>query len=73
MTVRDLATRAIAPEGIKVLIGVEEYELISEYSAKINTQMLEMLGDYVVEDYKANEPNHYTIWVLMRPVKVGEV
>ncbi len=72
MTVRDFATGAIRPEEMTVLVGGEEYELLTE-EGKINNRLLELLGDFVIEDYKASTPNHYAVWVLMRPVKIDEV
>lgn len=72
MTVREFALGAVRPEAICVLIGNEEYELVSEETEKLNGRLLDMLGDYLVEDYKASKPNRYDVWVLMRPVKRGE-
>jgi len=73
MTVREFALGAINPEEMSVLVGGESYDLVSEDSGKINSRLLDMLGDYIIEDYKANEPDRYSVWVLMKPVKKGEV
>jgi len=34
---------------------------------------LDMMGDFIVEDYRANKPDHYDVWVLMRPVTRAEL
>jgi hypothetical protein len=72
-TVRDFATTACKPKSISVLIGGESYELVSEYTEAVDRRLLELLGDFVVENFKANTPDEYSVWLMERPVKIEDL
>lgn len=73
MIVKDFAMCACQAEEITVAIGGNEYNLISENTGEVDNLMLEIFGDYVVEDFKANQPDKYCVWVMERPIKIGEL
>ena len=73
MIVKDFALTVWKPEEIKVLISGDSYELISGYTDGVDTRLLELLGDYVVDSFKSDGPNKYTVWVLERPVKISDL
>ena len=73
LTVRELAEKIVSPSSIEVFLDTEQYELVSTYTEKLDERMLTMLGDYVIEDIKANEPDKYCFWILSKPVKASDL
>lgn len=69
MTVRDFALAAHEPKELVICMRGTEYSLISNYTEKLDRIMLEVFGDYVVEDFCANEPQKYCLWIREVPVK----
>lgn len=69
MTVKDFAKAACKPKKFKVYVCGAEYSLINTYDGGVDEMMLSILGDYIVETFKANEPDDYCVWVLEVPVK----
>lgn len=69
MTVKELALAACSPNEVTVCMCGASYSLISDYTGQIDCVMLDLLGDYIVADFKANKPDEYCIWVKEVPVK----
>lgn len=72
LTVRDLVNGASSPEEITVFVCESEYKIL-EKGGLLDKRTLNMIGDYVVDDYKANLPDQYCIWVMVRPVQKDEI
>ncbi len=72
ITIRDFALGACSPKEIIVAIGGSEYQMINSYDGFVDKRMLSFFGDYVVEDFKANRPDEYCLFVLERPVKARD-
>lgn len=73
MTVRDFVNSACRPERITVLVGTDEFEMLNINTYGLSRTLMDLLGDYVVEDFKANKPDEYCVWILERPVKANEL
>lgn len=71
MTVREFAKAACQPKKMRVFVCGAEYSLINTYDGGVDKMMLSVLGDYIVESFKAIEPDNYCVWVLEVPVKKG--
>lgn len=69
MTVKEFALAAYDPKEIEVFVTQEGYNLVGSNTGKIDPVLLDAIGDYIVEDFKANEPDKYVVWVKTVPVK----
>lgn len=69
MTVREFALAAYEPVGMEVSMCGATYDLINDYTGHLDELMVGLLGDYVVNDFIANEPRKYTVFVKEVPVK----
>lgn len=68
-TVREFALAACEPKSMTVCLSGTSYELISDYTGKVDNIMLGLFGDYVIADFITNEPHKYNVWIKEVPVK----
>lgn len=43
--------------------------MISNYTERLDPIMLEVFGDYAIEDFICSPENSYTVWIKEVPVK----
>lgn len=72
MTVREFAESAYEPLGMEVSMCGATYDLMNNYEGGLDKLMIGLFGDYVVNDFIANEPRKYTVFVKEVPVKAVE-
>lgn len=70
MTVKDFATTVYEPKAITVCLRNTDFALVPD-GGKMDTTLLEMLGNYVLEDFIADEKNTYLLSIKEIPVKEG--
>lgn len=73
LTVKDFARCAHDPVSIVVIVGETRVDLVNEDTGKLDEIIVKAFGDYVVDDFKANKPNEYGVWVAQHPIKINEV
>lgn len=69
MTVKEFALAAIDPKALTVFLSGTSYNLLSDYSGKVDSIILDLLGDYIIADFNTNELGKYNVWIKEVPVK----
>lgn len=69
MTVRELCKVLLNPKEIIILINGRNYDLIAKGCNFTDVLLLDMFGDYIVEDVLAIKENSFAIDVKLKPVK----
>lgn len=69
MTVREFALGAHEPKDLTISLAGTSYSLISDYTGTLDKIMLDVFGDYVIDEFICNEPHKYTAWIKEVPVK----
>lgn len=69
MTVEEFCRAAHEPKELQLCIGGSTYDLISDYTERVDENMMGAFGDIVVDSFICNEPGKYVIWIKEVPVR----
>ena len=69
MTVKEFALAACDPKELTICLAGASYNLLNNYTGKVDKILLDVFGDYVVDSIICNGAFKYTGWVKEVPVK----
>lgn len=73
LTVREFAERAFEAKALLVLLDGEEYDLVSSYTGGLNPRLMDMLGEYVIQDFRAKAEDEYSIFLMTKALKASDL